>query len=132
GGLGRGPGRLGHAGRAGGDILDRARAQGGGGVGGYVATPAYLAARRRRIPIVVHDANVRAGLANRIGALFTRHVFTAHPGTKLPNATCIGIPLRKEISGLDRLAPADKAPAHLRPRPDPAAPPGTAGPPGAP
>jgi UDP-N-acetylglucosamine--N-acetylmuramyl-(pentapeptide) pyrophosphoryl-undecaprenol N-acetylglucosamine transferase len=67
---------------------------------------------------VVHDANVKAGLANRIGALFTRHVFTAHPGTKLAHATCIGIPLRKEISGLDRLALADKAREHFGLRPD--------------
>jgi UDP-N-acetylglucosamine--N-acetylmuramyl-(pentapeptide) pyrophosphoryl-undecaprenol N-acetylglucosamine transferase len=88
------------------------------GFGGYVATPAYLAARRRHVPIVVHDANVKAGLANRIGALFTRHVFTAHPGTRLPHATCIGIPIRKEISGLDRLAMADKAREHFGLRPD--------------
>ena len=112
------PGRLAHAVRAAGEVLDRTRAQVVVGFGGYVATPAYLAARRRQIPIVVHDANVKAGLANRIGALFTRHVFTAHPGTKLAHATCIGIPLRKEISGLDRLALADKARAHLGLRPD--------------
>ena len=112
------PGRLSQAVRAAGDVLDRTRAQVVVGFGGYVATPAYLAARRRRVPIVVHDANVRAGLANRIGALFTRHVFTAHPGTKLPHATCIGIPIRKEISGLDRLAMADKAREHFGLRPD--------------
>jgi UDP-N-acetylglucosamine--N-acetylmuramyl-(pentapeptide) pyrophosphoryl-undecaprenol N-acetylglucosamine transferase len=70
------------------------------------------------VPIVVHDANVRAGLANRIGALLTRHVFTAHPGTKLPHATCVGIPIRKEISGLNRLAMADKAREHFGLRPD--------------
>jgi UDP-N-acetylglucosamine--N-acetylmuramyl-(pentapeptide) pyrophosphoryl-undecaprenol N-acetylglucosamine transferase len=112
------PGRLAHAVRAAGDVLDRTRAQVVVGFGGYVATPAYLAARRRQVPIVVHDANVRAGLANRIGALFTRHVFTAHPGTKLPHATCVGIPIRKEISGLDRLALADKAREHFGLRPD--------------
>ena len=38
------------------------------GFGGYVSTPAYLAARRRRVPIVVHEANPRPGLANRLGA----------------------------------------------------------------
>ena len=112
------PGRLAQAVRAAGDVLDRTRAQVVVGFGGYVATPAYLAARRRRVPIVVHDANVRAGLANRIGALFTRHVFTAHPGTKLSHATCIGIPIRKEISGLNRLAMADKAREHFGLRPD--------------
>ena len=112
------PGRLAHAVRTAGDVLDRTRAQVVVGFGGYVATPAYLAARRRRVPIVVHDANVRAGLANRIGAMFTTHVFTAHPGTKLPHATCVGIPIRKEISGLNRLAMADKAREHFGLRPD--------------
>ena len=41
------------------------------GFGGYVSTPAYLAARQRRIPIVVHEQNARAGLANRVGARMT-------------------------------------------------------------
>src|SRR5262249_32096986 len=112
------PGRLAHAVRAAGEVLDRTRAQVVVGFGGYVATPAYLAARRRQIPIVVHDANGKAGPANRIGALFTTHVFTAHPGTKLAHATCIGIPVRKQISGLDRLAMADKAREHFGLRPD--------------
>src|SRR5262249_10991404 len=60
----------------------------------------------------------RPGLANKIGARFTTHVFTAHPAAKLPHATCIGIPLRREISGLDRLAEADKARAHFGLHPD--------------
>ncbi len=112
------PGRMAGAVRAAAEVLDRTRARVLVGFGGYVATPAYLAARRRHVPIVVHDANVRPGLANRIGALFTRHVFTAHPGTKLPHATCIGIPLRREIAGLDRLALGDKAREHFGLRPD--------------
>jgi UDP-N-acetylglucosamine--N-acetylmuramyl-(pentapeptide) pyrophosphoryl-undecaprenol N-acetylglucosamine transferase len=112
------PGRLGSAVSAAMNVLDRARAQVLVGFGGYVAGPAYIAARRRHVPIVVHDANVRPGLANRLGAMFTRYVYTAHPGTKLPNATCIGMPLRREIAGLDRLANADKARAHFGLRPD--------------
>jgi UDP-N-acetylglucosamine--N-acetylmuramyl-(pentapeptide) pyrophosphoryl-undecaprenol N-acetylglucosamine transferase len=83
-----------------------------------VSAPAYLAARRRQVPIVVHEANVKPGIANRLGAMFTRYVFTASPGTRLPHATAIGIPLRQEIAGLDRLAVADKARAHLGLRPD--------------
>jgi UDP-N-acetylglucosamine--N-acetylmuramyl-(pentapeptide) pyrophosphoryl-undecaprenol N-acetylglucosamine transferase len=112
------PGRLGQAVRAAADVLQRTRAQVVIGFGGYVATPAYLAARRAHVPIVIHDANVKAGLANRVGALFTQHVFTAHPNTRLPHATCVGIPLRKEISGLNRLAMADKAREHFGLRPD--------------
>ena len=112
------PGRLMQAVSAAADVLRETQAQVVVGFGGYVATPAYLAARRRHVPIVVHDANVKAGLANKIGAMFTRHVFTAHPGTKLAHATCIGIPIRKQISGLDRLAMQDKAREHFGLRPD--------------
>jgi UDP-N-acetylglucosamine--N-acetylmuramyl-(pentapeptide) pyrophosphoryl-undecaprenol N-acetylglucosamine transferase len=112
------PGRLGAAVGAAAKILDQAGAQVLVGFGGYVATPGYLAAKRRGIPIVVHEANSRPGLANRIGALLTSHVFTGQPGTKLPHATCIGIPIRREISGLDRLAAGDKARAHFGLQPD--------------
>jgi UDP-N-acetylglucosamine--N-acetylmuramyl-(pentapeptide) pyrophosphoryl-undecaprenol N-acetylglucosamine transferase len=112
------PSRMMQAVRAADDILARTRAQVVVGFGGYVATPAYLAARRRHVPIVVHDANVKAGLANKIGAMFTRHVFTAHPGTKLAHSTCIGMPIRKQISGLDRLAMQDRAREHFGLRPD--------------
>ena len=88
------------------------------GFGGYVATPGYLAARRRKVPIVVHEANAMPGLANRIGARLTKHVCTGQPGTRLPHARYIGIPIRREISGLDRLALADKARAHFGLQPD--------------
>ena len=71
--------------------------------------PAYLAARRRGVPIVVHEANARPGVANRLAARMTPHVFTAAPSVRLPHATAIGIPLRPEITGLDRLALRDAA-----------------------
>jgi UDP-N-acetylglucosamine--N-acetylmuramyl-(pentapeptide) pyrophosphoryl-undecaprenol N-acetylglucosamine transferase len=112
------PGRLGGAVSAAAAVLDRVRADVLVGFGGYVATPAYLAARRRGVPIVVHEANARPGLANRIGARLTRHVFTGQPGTKLAHATYIGIPIRHEIAGLDRLALGDKARGHFGLRPD--------------
>jgi UDP-N-acetylglucosamine--N-acetylmuramyl-(pentapeptide) pyrophosphoryl-undecaprenol N-acetylglucosamine transferase len=112
------PGRLADSVKAATQVLDRTEARVLVGFGGYVASPAYLAARRRQVPIVVHEANVKPGIANRLGALFTRHVFTASPGTKLPHASAIGMPLRREIAGLDRLALADKARAHLGLRPD--------------
>jgi UDP-N-acetylglucosamine--N-acetylmuramyl-(pentapeptide) pyrophosphoryl-undecaprenol N-acetylglucosamine transferase len=99
-------------------VLERTRADVLVGFGGYVATPGYLAARRRKVPIVVHEANVKPGLANRIGARLTRHVCTGQPGTSLPHARYIGIPIRQEISGLDRMALADKARAHFGLRPD--------------
>jgi UDP-N-acetylglucosamine--N-acetylmuramyl-(pentapeptide) pyrophosphoryl-undecaprenol N-acetylglucosamine transferase len=112
------PGRLAGAIGAATGVLDRVRAEVVVGFGGYVATPAYLAARRRRIPVVVHEANVRPGIANRIGAMLTTHVFTGQPGIRLAHATYIGIPIRREIAGLDRLALADKARGHFGLRPD--------------
>ena len=100
------------------DVLDRAEASVLVGFGGYVATPGYLAARRRGVPIVVHEANPKPGLANRIGSLLTRNVFIGQAGTRLPHATYIGIPIRREIAGLDRLALSEKARAHFGLRPD--------------
>lgn len=112
------PARLADAVRAAAAALDQCGAEVLVGFGGYVATPAYLAAKRHRVPIVVHEANSRPGLANKLGARLTRHVFTGQPGTRLAHATYIGIPIRREISGLDRLALSDKARAHFGLRPD--------------
>jgi UDP-N-acetylglucosamine--N-acetylmuramyl-(pentapeptide) pyrophosphoryl-undecaprenol N-acetylglucosamine transferase len=73
------------------------------GFGGYVALPAYLAARNR-LPVVIHEANVRAGLANKIGARFATSVAAATANTGLAGAKVIGIPLRQSITTLDRAA----------------------------
>jgi UDP-N-acetylglucosamine--N-acetylmuramyl-(pentapeptide) pyrophosphoryl-undecaprenol N-acetylglucosamine transferase len=70
------------------------------GFGGFVALPAYLAARNR-VPIVVHEANAKAGLANKVGRRFTPFVAEATTGS-LPGAVRIGIPLRRSIAELDR------------------------------
>lgn len=78
------------------------------GFGGYVSAPAYLAARRVNVPIVIHEANAVPGLANRLGARFTRFVGVAFDGTKLRHARVVGMPLRAEIEQLDR--------ASVRPR----------------
>ena len=83
------------------------------GFGGYVSTPAYLAARRRGLPIVVHEGNARPGLANRLGARLTRHVATTFESTRLPHARCIGMPMRTEITRLDRAALRAEALAHF-------------------
>ena len=112
------PGRLAGAVNAAAAAIERTRAEVLVGFGGYVATPAYLAARRRRIPIVVHEANPKPGLANRLGARFTTHVFTGHPDTQLRHGRYLGIPIRREIAELDRLAAGDKARTHFGLRPD--------------
>ncbi|GAA3975976.1 undecaprenyldiphospho-muramoylpentapeptide beta-N-acetylglucosaminyltransferase [Thermobifida alba] len=112
------PGRLANAISTTAKHLERIQADVLVGFGGYVATPGYLAARSRRIPIVVHEANPLPGLANRLGARLTPHVFTGHPHTEIRNGRYIGIPLRTRISSLDRLAVGDKARAKFGLRPD--------------
>jgi UDP-N-acetylglucosamine--N-acetylmuramyl-(pentapeptide) pyrophosphoryl-undecaprenol N-acetylglucosamine transferase len=72
------------------------------GFGGYVALPVYLAARRERIPVVVHEQNPLPGLANRIGARLAARVAVTAPGTPLPRAEHVGMPLRPALTGLDR------------------------------
>ena len=91
--------------------LDRVQADAVVGFGGYVSVPAYLAARRRKTPIVVHEANARAGVANRLGARLTPYVATAVAGTGLRGARVLGVPLRQSIATLDRAAarPAARA-----------------------
>ena len=84
-------------------LLDRVAADVVLGFGGYVSTPVYLAARRRKIPIVIHEQNALPGLANRLAARFSDHVFTSFPDTPLPGARCIGLPLRAGITELDRV-----------------------------
>ena len=90
-------------------VIDRVKPDVVVGFGGYVSLPAYLAGRRRRVPIVVHEANARPGLANRIGARLTAYVASGTPSSTLPNARYIGIPLRAAIARLDRAAERDQA-----------------------
>lgn len=94
-------------------VLDKVAADVVVGFGGYVAVPAYLAARRRGVPVVVHEANARAGLANRLGARRARRVLAAVPDSGLAGAEVVGMPLRASITGLDRLALRKEARAHF-------------------
>lgn len=107
------PARLSGAVRQARRILEESRADVLVGVGGYVCTPMYLAARKLRIPIVIHEANMKAGLANRVGARFTNHVAVAFAGTRLRGARHVGMPMRRAISHLDRTVAAPAAKASL-------------------
>lgn len=79
------------------------------GFGGYVSTPAYVAAWRRGIAVVVHEGNARPGLANRLGARFAAAVAVTFEGTPLRGAVHTGLPLREAIVHLagQLNAPAD-------------------------
>ena len=85
-------------------VLDGVHADVVIGFGGYVALPAYLAARRGRVPVVVHEANASAGLANRVGARRARRVLSAVAEPGLKNTEVVGVPVRESITSLDRAA----------------------------
>ena len=89
------------------------------GFGGYVALPAYIAARggalgRHRVPVIIHEANARAGLANRIGARTAHRVLSAvaNPGLGR-RVEVVGVPVRASITALDRAALRAEARAHF-------------------
>lgn len=88
------------------------------GFGGYVALPAYLAARRgvtRRsaIPVIVHEANSSAGLANRVGARSAHRVLCGVDNCGLPRAENVGTPVRSSLTTLDRAALRAQARAYF-------------------
>ena len=73
------------------------------GFGGYAAAPAYVAARGARVPVVVHEANAKPGMANTLGARRAAGVGVAFAGT----------PIRRCPCGRHAAAPRDRRP---RPR----------------
>lgn len=69
------------------------------GVGGYAMAPAVAAARLRRVPYVLHEQNVRPGLATRMFAGGARAVCATFPATEHRLRACrvvvTGLPLRE-------------------------------------
>lgn len=114
----RTPGRLRGAVKATLEVVDRVRPDVVVGYGGYVSVPAYLAARRRRLPLVVHEQNALPGLANKVGARVAARVAVSFPGTPLRGAEYVGLPIRTMISRLDRAAVRAEARASFGLDPD--------------
>ncbi|MBA4247361.1 MAG: UDP-N-acetylglucosamine--N-acetylmuramyl-(pentapeptide) pyrophosphoryl-undecaprenol N-acetylglucosamine transferase [Microbacterium sp.] len=83
------------------------------GFGGYASAPAYVAARREGIPFIAHEANARPGIANRLAVLLGGRAAITFAGTPLRGARLTGMPLRPEITTLDRPARRDDAVSEL-------------------
>lgn len=99
-------------------VLDGVQADVVIGFGGYVALPAYLAARggalrRHAVPVVVHEANASAGWANKVGARTATRVLSAVPDPGLRHVEVVGVPVRASITALDRAALRAEARAHF-------------------
>mgnify|MGYP002750485439 FL=1 len=113
------PRRLSRAVGAAGEAIEAVDAQVVVGFGGYVSTPAYLAARRAGVPVVIHEQNARPGLANRLGASWAAAVALTFASTPLRSSKgrteVTGLPLRPAIGELvARLAEPDGAAAPRR------------------
>jgi len=64
------------------------------GLGGYITFPGGIMASLWGKPLVLHEQNSVAGLANKVLARLADRVFTAFPGV-LPGAQWVGNPLRQ-------------------------------------
>ncbi|WEV73554.1 UDP-N-acetylglucosamine--N-acetylmuramyl-(pentapeptide) pyrophosphoryl-undecaprenol N-acetylglucosamine transferase [Bifidobacterium sp. ESL0798] len=77
------------------------------GFGGYVSAPVYTVAHSMGLPIVIHEQNARAGMANKLGARWADFIGTAYgnTGLKAKGSTEIrrvGLPLRPVMADLCR------------------------------
>ena len=72
------------------------------GFGGYVSAASYIAAKTCGVPIVIHEANARPGIANRLGALFTSALAVSTPVKSGPftDALITGMPLKSSITSI--------------------------------
>jgi UDP-N-acetylglucosamine--N-acetylmuramyl-(pentapeptide) pyrophosphoryl-undecaprenol N-acetylglucosamine transferase len=75
------------------------------GLGGYITFPGGLMAALLRRPLVIHEQNSVAGLANRVLANVADRVICGFPGA-LPDSTWVGNPVRPEIAQM--AAPAER------------------------
>lgn len=83
-------------------ILGRARPRVVVGVGGYASLPCVVAARLRRVPVVVHEQNAAPGVANRVAVRLGARPGVALPGTPLKDAVVVGNPVRAAVFGRER------------------------------
>ena len=67
------------------------------GLGGYITFPGGLMATLLGKPLVLHEQNSVAGLANKLLARVAKRVFTAFPQV-LPGAAWVGNPLRSAFT----------------------------------
>jgi len=69
------------------------------GMGGYITFPGGLMARLAGVPLIIHEQNAVAGLANKVLSRIASRVLSGFPAT-LPQAQWVGNPVRTEIAAL--------------------------------
>ena len=71
------------------------------GMGGYISVPGGLVAWLRRVPLIIHEQNSVAGLANRLLSIFAKSILCGFPNT-MRRGQCVGIPIRAALTKLPR------------------------------
>lgn len=79
------------------DILKKTDADVVVGFGGYVSAPAYIAAKLTRTPFVIHEANARAGLANKLGVRLGGVGLNAVAGSGMKGQV-VGVPIKDSLT----------------------------------
>ncbi len=70
------------------------------GLGGYPSLPGVLAALTLKIPRIIHEQNVKFGLANRVLAPVATRVLTAFPEAAAGKGIGVGMPLRAAFAAV--------------------------------
>lgn len=85
--------------------------------GGYVSVPAALAAKKCGIPVITHESDLSAGLANKFIAKRCEKVLCAFPQTakKFGNGIFTGTPMRTSLFNRSRAEARKKFNLDMRP-----------------
>ncbi|MDN4017254.1 undecaprenyldiphospho-muramoylpentapeptide beta-N-acetylglucosaminyltransferase [Zwartia panacis] len=70
------------------------------GMGGYVSFPGGVVSALRARPLVLHEQNAIAGMANKVLARISKRVLAGFPGA-LVGAEVVGNPVRHEVVALE-------------------------------
>ena len=98
------------------EILTRRHADIVVGFGGYASAPVYSTAHRMGLPVVIHEQNARAGMANKLGARYASFIGTVYDNSGLKpgkgtRIARVGLPLRPAIAELASKFVSDKGAA---------------------
>jgi UDP-N-acetylglucosamine--N-acetylmuramyl-(pentapeptide) pyrophosphoryl-undecaprenol N-acetylglucosamine transferase len=66
------------------------------GMGGYVSFPGGVVSALRARPLVLHEQNAIAGMANKVLSRMSKRVLAGFPGA-LPGAEVVGNPVRQDV-----------------------------------
>lgn len=85
--------------------------------GGYVCVPTAFVAHSLKIPLLTHESDICAGLANKIISPLSNEVLCAFPSTalKIKNGKYVGTPMRDLLFNRDKVLAREKLKLDDRP-----------------